>query len=303
MISFCCGILLLAFSLGNMSSDVSSPRVRQRVEEFVADRRLRMEKRQVLSERNLLHVDVRDPVLLPIGQMLLENQWEYLYNCACPAFPRLVREFYGHMVIIQDDDRGLIMQTVVRGQTIQIDPQFISAVIEVPVLPVSGVPFPHGAEAPSIDFLHDCFGTRPQREEKSHSQINIGAFAPMHRFLAKVVITNLWPQARRSELTLKKATLLYAIVMRTSFCLCKHILHTMLEVRDEKNNSLSFGCFITQICLQVVTDISDSEPKSRIPDPLGIHTLMKSNAQLRHEAQGDVPQPPPVIPTAVASSS
>jgi hypothetical protein len=23
--------------------------------------------------------------------MLLENQWEYLYNCACPAFPRLVR--------------------------------------------------------------------------------------------------------------------------------------------------------------------------------------------------------------------
>jgi hypothetical protein len=134
------------------------------------------------------------------------------------------------------------MQTMVRGQTIQIDPQLTSAVIGVPVLPVSGIPFPPGIEAPSIDFLHDFFGTRPQREEKSHSQINIGAFAPMHRFLAKVVVTNLWPQARRSELTLKKATLLYAIVMRTHFCLCKHILHTMLEVRDEKNTSLSFGC-------------------------------------------------------------
>jgi hypothetical protein len=52
--------------------------------------------------------------------MLLENQWEYLYNCACPAFPKLVRKFYGNMIIIQDDDRGLIMQTMVRGQTILI---------------------------------------------------------------------------------------------------------------------------------------------------------------------------------------
>jgi hypothetical protein len=106
----------------------------------------------------------------------------------------------------------------------------------------------------------------------------------MHRFLTKVVVTNLWPQARRSELTLKKATLLYVIMMQTPFFLCKYILHTILEVRDEKNTSLSFGCLITQICLQVVTDISDFEPRSRIPDPLGIQTLMKSNAQLRHEA-------------------
>jgi hypothetical protein len=195
------------------------------------------------------------------------------------------------------------MQTLVRGQPIQIDPHLISAVIGVPVLPVSRVPFPPGDKGPSIDFLHDFFGTRPQREEKSHSHINIGAFAPIHRFLAKVVITNLWPQAHRSELTLKKATLLYAIVMRTPFCLCKHILHTMLEVRDEKNTSLSFGCLITQICLQIVTDISDSEPRSWIPDPLGIQTLMKSNAQLQHKAQGDFPQPPPVPPLAAASSS
>jgi hypothetical protein len=77
----------------------------------------------------------------------------------------------------------------------------------------------------------------------------------------------------------------------------------MLEVRDKKNTSLSFGCLITHIYLQVVTDISDSEPRSRIPNPLGIQTLMKSNAQLWHKAQGGVPQPPPVPPPAAASSS
>jgi hypothetical protein len=103
------------------------------------------------------------------------------------------------MIVIQDDDRGLIMQTMVKGQTILIDPQLISSVIGVPVLPVCGVPFPAGDETPNIDFLHDLFGTRPQREDKSHSQINIGAFAPMHQFLANVVVTNLWPQSRRSD--------------------------------------------------------------------------------------------------------
>jgi hypothetical protein len=52
-----------------------------------------------------------------------------------------------------------------------------------------------------------------------------------------------------------------------------------------------------------VLDISGSESPSQIPDPLGIQTLMKSNAQLRHKAQGSVPQPPPDLPTAAASSS
>jgi hypothetical protein len=97
----------------------------------VADRLHRMQSRQVLSQWNLLRTNLRGPVLLPIAQMLLENNWEYLYNCACQAFPRLVWEFYGHMIVTQDDDRGLIMQTMVRGQTILIDPQLISSMIGV----------------------------------------------------------------------------------------------------------------------------------------------------------------------------
>jgi len=81
-------------------------------------------------------------------------------------------------------------------------------------------------------------------------------------------------------------------------------MHTLLKVRDETNTSLSFGCLITQIYLQFVTDISDSEPRSRIPDPIGKQTLMKSNAQLQHEGQGEVSQPPPIqVDTSAAASS
>jgi len=61
-----------------MSLDDSPPRVRQRFEESLADRLHRMRSQQALSERNLLRADLRDPVVLPIAQMLLENNWEYL---------------------------------------------------------------------------------------------------------------------------------------------------------------------------------------------------------------------------------
>jgi hypothetical protein len=67
----------------------------------------------------------------------------------------------------------------------------------------------------------------------------------------------------------------------------------MLDSRDDHATSLPFPCLVTKICLQFVTDIS-AEPKIRVYDPLGSQTLMKSNAQLRHEGQGEAPQPPPV---------
>jgi len=85
------------------------PEPNKRIEESVTGRLHHMQSRQVLSERNLLRADLGDLVLLPIAQMLLENHWEYLSNCACQAFPRLVRDFYGHMIVTHDDDHVLIM--------------------------------------------------------------------------------------------------------------------------------------------------------------------------------------------------
>jgi hypothetical protein len=92
--------------------------------------------------------------------------------------------------------------------------------------------------------------------------------------------------------------------MRVPFCLCKHILNILLEMRDDHSTGLPFACLVTKICLQSVKDIS-AEPRMRVQDPLGSQTLMKSNAQLWHEGQDEAPQPPPVqfeLPTGASSS-
>jgi hypothetical protein len=91
-----------------------------------------MENKQVIQERNILKLDNMVAPLDFIAQMIQDNNWGYLYSCACLVYPRLV--------------------------------------------------------------------------------------------LAKIVLHNLWPRARRSELVLKRARFIYALVMRMPFCLCKHIL-------------------------------------------------------------------------------
>jgi len=50
--------------------------------------------------------------------------------------------------------------------------------------------------------------------------------------------------------------------------LCKNILNTMLDMRDDHSTGLPFSCLVTKICLQFVTDIS-AKPRIRVQDPLG----------------------------------
>jgi hypothetical protein len=66
------------------------------------------------------------------------------------------------------------------------------------------------------------------------------------------------------------------------FCLCKHILNLMLEMRDEYSTELSFACLITRLIIQSEIGVS-GQLVMRIQDPLGSQTLMKSNSQLRYK--------------------
>jgi len=179
------------------------------------------------------------------------------------VYPRLVRDFYGHLEVVQDDDSGIILQITVQGHTIQIDPRVISSIIDVLVLPISTNPFTEVLEPPSLEQLRDYFDAHPQGDERAHAHIKINAFSAPHRLLAKIVLHNPWPTARRIELVLKRAHFLYALVIRTPFCLCRSILNIMLEMRDDHSIGLPFVCLVTKICLQSVTDIS-AEPRMRV---------------------------------------
>jgi hypothetical protein len=201
----------------------------------------------------------------------------YLYNCACTVYPRLVREFFGYLKVIHDEDHGIILQTYVQGLMVQIGPQVISALNDVLVLPISASPFSEDMEPPTLEQLRDYFHAHPQGNERAHAFIKICTFSPPHRLLVKFDLHNIWPTAGRSELVLKRAQFLYPLCMRILFCLCKHILNLMLEMRDENSTGLPFACLITELIIQSGIDVS-AELLMRMQDSLGSLTLMKSNA-------------------------
>jgi hypothetical protein len=112
---------------------------------------------------------------------------------------------------------------------------------------------------PPLNSIHETI----QHGEGHQTSIKIGALGPAHRMLAKIILHNLWPVTRRSNLILKKTQFVYVVHFRFPFCLCKHILGVMLEARDEGTTGLPFGCLLTQIILQSGINV-DGEPRMKM---------------------------------------
>jgi hypothetical protein len=198
---------------------------------------------------------------------------------ACVVLTRLVRLFYANLEVVQYDDRVMVLQSSVEGHVITVDPQIISQFIGVPVLQLPASAYNEVVLPPSLDDLKEFFQAVPQGEERA-TTIRIGALSVPHRMLSKIILHNIWPVTRRSDLILKKAQFVYAVCLRLPFCFCKHILGVILDALDEGNTSLPFGRLLTQMILQSSIDVA-SNPKMKIQNPISKHTLMKSNAQLR----------------------
>jgi hypothetical protein len=86
-----------------MSASISQCRVRQRTEVGLEATRAKVEHRQVIIERNVVRADVMVSPLSFIDQMIQENHWQFLYICSSIIYPRLVRDFYGYMEVVQDE--------------------------------------------------------------------------------------------------------------------------------------------------------------------------------------------------------
>jgi hypothetical protein len=192
----------------------------------------------VIAERNVLRANIMVPPLDNILDIIKTYNLGYLHSCACQVYTKLVKLFYANLEVVQNDNRGVVLQSSVAGHLITVDPSARDLI------------------------LREFFRAVPQGEE-CFTAIRISALSSTHRMLAKIVQQNIWPVARHSDLILKRAQFVYAIHLRLPFCLCKHILGVILEARDESTAGLPFGCFLTQIILQSGINVN-GEPKMKI---------------------------------------
>jgi hypothetical protein len=76
----------------------------------------------VIPERNVIRTDLMIAPLDSINEIIQTYHWGYLYNCACIVLTRLVREFYAHLEVVQNDDNGIILQSTIAAHVISVDP-------------------------------------------------------------------------------------------------------------------------------------------------------------------------------------
>jgi hypothetical protein len=146
--------------------------------------------RTVIAERNVIRSDIMVPPLDSIHAIIQTYNWGYLHSCACVVYTRLVKLFYANLEVVQNDDRGLVLQSTVVGHIITVDPQVISHIIRVPMLEIYASPYNKVVLPPSLDDLREFFHAIPQGEERSTS-IMIGTLSPSHRMLAKITAEHL----------------------------------------------------------------------------------------------------------------
>jgi hypothetical protein len=136
-----------------MSAISSQRRVRQRTEEERSAVQAKIMDLNVIAERNVVRADIMVPPLDSIYETIQTYHWGYLYTCACIVLTRLVRLFYANMEVVQDDDRGVVLQSTVDGHIIIVDSQIISQFIGVPVLDLPASPYNEMVLPPSMDDL------------------------------------------------------------------------------------------------------------------------------------------------------
>jgi len=169
-----------------MFASSSQRRVRQRTKEGSAASRARIANGPVILERNVVRGDVMLAPLDVISDNFQTYTWGYLYNYTCIVLTRLVKEFYTHLEVIQDENNGIFLQSTIEGHVILVDPQVINQIIGVPVLQISASPFNEVLVASSLEDLMEFFHAIPQGEERA-TKIRIDAFSPPHRLLAKII--------------------------------------------------------------------------------------------------------------------
>jgi hypothetical protein len=107
-----------------MSAVSSQRRVCQRTEEERSALQAKIMDRKVIAERYVVRSNIMVPLLDSIYETIQTYYWGYLYTCACIVLTRLVRLFYANLEVVQDDDRGLVLQS--RSSVTSSEYQFLS---------------------------------------------------------------------------------------------------------------------------------------------------------------------------------
>jgi hypothetical protein len=79
------------------------------LEEGIAAFRAKIANRLVIPKRNVVRTDIMVTPLDVISEIRQTYNWGYLHNCTYIILTRLVREFYTHLEVVQNEGSGIVL--------------------------------------------------------------------------------------------------------------------------------------------------------------------------------------------------
>ncbi|KAG7979914.1 hypothetical protein I3843_05G154800 [Carya illinoinensis] len=125
---------------------------------------------------------------------------------------------------------------------------------------------------------------------------------PQYRLLAKIVLTNLWPISRHTEISLERAYFMYALATGVSIDFPRHVIDIIHRSHVEKELNLPFGSLITKLAMIAKVPLRANEPTMKLPRPISALTVVKSSAVITKKhpptTESASSPPEPSIPTS-----
>ncbi|XP_062175022.1 uncharacterized protein LOC133880148 isoform X4 [Alnus glutinosa] len=253
----------------------------------------------IMVERGVSWSDIMDPTYKFIYKIFKKNEWLSLFDHVT-VYPRLVQEFYHNMYPINCDSSHFY--TKVSGTQLHITSKLINEVTKIPLTSDGNTPFTKFVLPPSNAELKECVHPHFEYEwEKNQNKIPISYLPNQNRLLALIVMQNIWPISCNSYVPLDHAQLIYAIINHISFCLCKHMVMTMIKAHQDNTIALPFGGLITKILQAKLSSIPPTELVMFSEEDFGKALVMKFNDQLQQVHAVD--EPAPLAPPAPSASS
>jgi len=178
--------------------------------------------------------------------------------------------FIGNLKIVNMHQQSPHLETKVRGTTLRINIELIGEVSGISLSHAIGSPSPDSMTPPSREELMSCFDPRGGNIwEKIMKSIPIGFLQSPQHLLARIVMQNIWPISRHSDVSLNRACMIFTIINRIPFCMCKHMIMTMIEMQEDIQIVLPYGGLIMKILKKKLTNIPANEPVHMPEGPFG----------------------------------
>ncbi|KAB1210613.1 hypothetical protein CJ030_MR6G010297 [Morella rubra] len=247
--------------------------------------------RKVIVEREVLLAEL--PVAT-VSSYFSSRHWDPflqdLTHLVPPAL--LVREFYSNFFDV--DEASLSFSVFIRGQRLQVSPDVIASLFGVVRVPEPVYPYVESShEPPSFEAMSLLLFGRPY--PYAGGTLYTSDFSAENHVVSRIALTNLYPVAHLSSISLTRVRFLYALLIGDTIDICSVICSHMIEVFQSTSSKvgLSYACLIQRLYRAHSIAFPPDGPFPDTLSAIGATTLSLSRAHLkRRQASASASVPP-----------